>query len=266
MTNIKAQTFYKLHHQDVPFILPNAWDAGSAKMIARTGFCAVATTSAGIAYSHGVPDGNNLDPDIMFDVVERIVHAVDIPVTMDMEAGYGDITQTINRIFEIGAVGANLEDAGGDGVDDLFDLETALDAIKTAKEAIAGRTFVLNARCDTYLTNQPDALDQAIVRGRAYAAGGADCVFIPGVVKHEEIRTLVKEIKAPVNILGGVSATPLSLKDYTDLGVKRITTGGSLMRATYGHLNRTLAQLHGEGRFDYAVDAITDATINDWMR
>lgn len=112
MTKSKAQIFYDLHHKGVPFILPNAWDAGSAKMIARAGFPAVATTSAGIAYSHGLPDGNNLDPELMFAAVERIVRAVSVPVTMDMETGYGDITKTVNRIIEIGAVGANLEDAG----------------------------------------------------------------------------------------------------------------------------------------------------------
>lgn len=265
MTKSKAQIFYDLHHKGVPFILPNAWDAGSAKMIARAGFPAVATTSAGIAYSHGLPDGNNLDPDLMFAAVERIVRAVAVPVTMDMETGYGDITKTVNRIIEIGAVGANLEDAKGGAVDDLFSLDVAVQAVETAKKAVGDRVFVLNARCDTYLTGQPDALDQAVLRGRTYAEAGADCVFIPGVVDHDEIRTLVNEIKTPINILGGVSASPLSLKDYSDLGVNRITTGGSLMRATYAHLNRTLAQLHDEGSFTYACDAIPDAMINDWM-
>ncbi len=265
MANAKAKFFFDLHHKDVPFILPNAWDGGSAKMIARAGFPAVATTSAGIAYSHGVPDGNNLDPDIMFGVVERIVRAVDVPVTMDMETGYGDIAKTIHRILEIGAVGANLEDACGAGINDLFDLDTAVEAIKTAKEAIAGRTFVLNARCDAYLTGQPDALDQALIRGRAYAAAGADCVFIPGVVDLSEIKTLVQEIDAPINILGGVSSQPLCLEDFRQLGVNRITTGGSLMRGTYGHLDRTLGQLKDQGRFDYAIDAIPDTAMNDWM-
>jgi len=265
MAQSQAQTFFALHQDDEPFILPNVWDAGSAKLVERAGFPAIATTSAGIAYSHGVPDGNNLDPELMFAAVERIVRAVSVPVTMDMETGYGDIARTIARIFDVGAVGANLEDAGGEGVDDLFDLTYALEAIGQAKDAIAGRTFVLNARCDAYLTGQVDALDQAVMRGRAYAEAGADCVFIPGVVDYDEIRTLVSEIKAPINILGGVSAKPLSLADYRALGVRRISTGGSLMRATYAHLNRTLNDLSNAGSFDYAVEAIPDAQMGAWM-
>jgi len=260
----KAKTFQSLHDQSVPFIMPNAWNGGSARLIEMAGFKALATTSAGIAYSHGVVDGGLIDPELMFEEMAKIVAAVSIPVTTDIEIGYGNIAKTIQRVKGFGSVGANIEDSDGRTLDDLFEIEKACAQITDAKEA-AGLDFILNARMDTYLTGHPDALAESIKRGQAYVEAGADCVFIPGVVDKDEIKKMVKEIPGPINILAGVSEKPLTLLDYAECGVTRITTGGSLMRATFAALENGLNEIMNEGRFGYATNAISDDRMNKML-
>lgn len=230
-------------------------------MIEIAGFKAIATTSAGIAYSHGVVDGGKIDPELMFDEMEKIIAAVSIPVSTDIESGYGDIPKTIERIKSIGSVGANIEDSNGRTLDDLFEISRACAQVTEAKQC-AGPEFIINARVDTYLTGHPDALAESIRRGIAYAEAGADCVFIPGVANREEIKRLVQEIPAPINMLAGVTATPLSLTDFAQCGVTRITTGGSLMRATFATLHNSLKKMQQDGDFSYATKAICDDQMN----
>lgn len=258
----KVKIFQDLHAGSVPFILPNAWNLGSARMIEKAGFKAIATTSAGIAFSQGHADGGFIDPELMFLEMAKIVAGVSLPVTVDIENGYGDVGATIKRVKAFGGVGANIEDADGRTQADLFEIPKACHQIRLAKEA-AGPDFVLNARIDTYLTGQDDCLSQSIARGLAYVEAGADCIFIPGVVDKAEIKKLVESIPGPINILGGVSAQPLSLKDFHECGVTRITTGGSLMRATFATLQNSLHELSEDGDFSYATNAISDQDMND---
>ncbi|NVK18707.1 MAG: isocitrate lyase/phosphoenolpyruvate mutase family protein [Methylocystaceae bacterium] len=257
----KVQLFRDLHHQDQPFVLPNVWDAGGAYMVQNLGFRAVATTSAGIAYSNGVPDGSIVDASLMFDTIGRIVQAVDIPVTADIESGYGDIAGSIQKLKELGVVGANLEDAVGENIHDLLSFDEALAAVGEAKKA-AGDDFVLNARTDTFLTGQSDALKQAIERGQAFVEAGADCIFVPGAREKDDIATLVKEIPAPINIVAGLSGKVLSVEEYGACGVKRISTGGSLMRRAYRALQDSLLEMRDQGSFEYAYQAIADVDMN----
>jgi 2-methylisocitrate lyase-like PEP mutase family enzyme len=260
----KAQIFKKLHEQSLPFILPNAWNGGSARLIEMAGFKAVATTSAGIAFSHGLADGGFLDPELMFEEMAKIVAAVSIPVTTDIEIGYGNIAKTIERVKAFGSVGANIEDTDGRFLENLFEIKRACEQITDAKQA-GGDDFVINARVDTYLVGHPDALAQSIERGQAYVEAGADCVFIPGVTDKDDIKKLVKEIPGPINILGGVSQHPLNLADYRECGVARISTGGSLMRATFATLENSLKEMMQTGDFTYATHAISDARMNEML-
>lgn len=260
----KAKIFQDLHENPEPFIMPNAWNGGSARLIEMAGFKAIATTSAGIAYSHGVVDGGLIDPELMFEEMAKIVDAVSIPVTTDIEIGYGDIGKTIERVKSFGSVGANIEDSDGRTLDDLFEIEKACAQITDAKEA-AGLDFILNARMDTYLTGHPDVLAETIKRGQAYVEAGADCVFIPGMVDKGEIKKIVKEIPGPINILAGVSEKPLTLSDYAECGITRITTGGSLMRATFATLENSLNEMMNIGGFGYATSAISDDRMNEML-
>ncbi len=258
----KVDIFRELHHQPEPFILPNVWDAGGAYLAQKMGFKAIATTSAGIAFSNGLPDGSVIDPKLIFETVAKIVGVVDLPVTADIESGYGDISGSIKCLKKMGVVGANIEDLGGD---QLLSFDDAVSAIVEAKKT-AGADFILNARTDTYLTNQPNALEMAIERGQAFVEAGADCIFVPGAKNKSDIATLVCEINAPINIVAGLKGEQLTLDEYNRLGVKRVSTGGSLMRRCFATLENALQEIQGQGTFEYSRDAIPDATINELFR
>ena len=185
----KAAVLHALH-TGPGFVLPNAWDAGSARILEQVGFPAIATTSAGISWSSGHPDGEALDRDTMLDDVARIVAAVHVPVTADLEAGYGDtadeVARTVARARELGAVGGNIEDAAGGR---LFPIDEAVERLAAARAAAPRGTFVLNARTDTYFAGTTgDAFDETVTRAIQYFEVGADCVFVPGVVEGETIR------------------------------------------------------------------------------
>ena len=189
----KVAAFLALH-AGPGFVLPNAWDAGSARILEQVGFAAVATTSAGIAWACGVADGGALDRDTMLDHVGRIVAAVGVPVTADLESGYGDtpddVARTVARALAVGAVGGNLEDARG-GV--LFGVGEAVERVAAARAAAPRGSFVLNARTDPYFTSGvADPFSETVERATRYLAAGADCVFVPGVVDADSIRRLAQ--------------------------------------------------------------------------
>ncbi|WP_417798029.1 isocitrate lyase/PEP mutase family protein [Terasakiella pusilla] len=257
----QAEKFKSLHHQKTPFILPNVWEPGGAYLVEKMGFQAVATTSAGIAYSNAMCDGSIIDPTLMFETIEKIVNVVSIPVTADVETGYGDLEKTLKTLQSLGVVGANIEDARGSDLSDLIGFDEAVSAIKSAKETV-GDEFVINARTDTYLTGQKNALEMAIERGNAFLQAGADCIFVPGVRDPKEMAVLVKEIPAPINVVAGLSGTPLSMAEYAACGVKRISTGGSLMRRCFAMLETCLQEMRDQGSFGYANDAIADKSID----
>jgi len=249
-------------HTGPGFVLPNAWDAGSARILEQIGFPAIATTSAGIAWSCGVADGGALDRDTMLEHVGRIVAAVDVPVTADLEAGYGetadDVGRTVARAVELGAVGGNIEDARPGG---LFGIDEGVDHISAARAAAPRGTFVLNARIDTYFAGtRGDVFAETLKRAVRYLEAGADCVFVPGVVEEDTIRRLAAAIPAPLNVVAGL-ANSIDAVTLFSLGVKRVSLGGSLARAALSTLERAGRELHDSGTLGFLDGAIGYADL-----
>ncbi|WP_406832870.1 isocitrate lyase/phosphoenolpyruvate mutase family protein [Pedococcus sp. KACC 23699] len=249
-------------HAGRGFVLPNAWDAGSARILEQVGFPAIATTSAGIAWSLGVPDGGALDLDTMLEHIARIVAAIDVPVTADLEDGYGDtaeqVGRTVARAVQLGVVGANLEDAR-DGR--LYGVDEAIERIAAARDAAASGTFVLNARTDTYFVGTTgDVFAQTLERAGRYLDAGADCVFVPGVVEAETIRRLADAIPGPLNVVAGLANT-IDAPTLFSLGVKRVSLGGSLARAALTTLERAGRELLDTGTLGFLDGAIGYADL-----
>jgi 2-methylisocitrate lyase-like PEP mutase family enzyme len=237
----KAALLNKLHHGPKILVLANAWDAISARIVEEIGFPAVATTSAGVAATLGYPDGQRVLREDMLEVVARIARAVQVPVTADMEAGYGtspeEMAETALALVEAGAVGLNLEDVTGDDENSQVALGLQTEKIGAIREAsaAAGVPLVINARTDVYLMPIGPAetrFERTVERLRAYAKAGADCVFAPALKDAETIAKLVKAVEAPLNILL-VPGAP-NLNELEELGVARASIGSGLMRATLG--------------------------------
>jgi len=266
----KAAVLRKLHQGPKILVLANAWDVISARMVEQIGFPAVATTSAGIAAALGYPDGQRVSRDEMLGVVGRIARAVKVPVTADMEAGYGttpaQMAETARALIEAGAVGLNLEDKTGDDESSQVEIALQVEKIQAIQEAsaAAGVPLVLNARTDIYLMpiGPPETrFERTVERLGAYRKAGADCVFAPALKESETIARLVAAIKAPLNILmmpGGPS-----LDELERLGVARASIGSGLMRATLGRA-RSLARAMFERRDDQALfaEAVPYAEVN----
>jgi 2-methylisocitrate lyase-like PEP mutase family enzyme len=249
----KAEQFRNLHHGPRLLFLPNAWDVASARILEEAGHAAIATTSAGIAYSLGYPDGQNISRDEMLSMVNRIAQAVRVPVTADLEAGYGTtpkaIAETVEAAIEAGAIGMNLEDLSGDDKHPLVDLQQQIEKIRAVREtgAAMGVPFVLNARTDVHLAGigpEVTRFERTVERLRAYRKAGADCVFAPGLSDLETIAKLVKAVEAPLNIL----ATPAcpSIADLEKVGVARVSTGSGIMRAAMGVVQRVAKEMIAE--------------------
>lgn len=256
-----AAAFLALH-AGRGFVLPNAWDAGSARILAQVGFPAIATTSAGIAWSCGVPDGGSLDRDTMLEHVGRIASVVDVPVTADLEAGYGDTAQevgaTVALAAALGVVGANLEDARPGG---LYPIDEAVERVAAARAAAPPGTFVLNARTDTYFGGVAgDPFEETVERATRYVEAGADCIFVPGVAEEDTIRRLVAAIPAPLNVVAGLASTTDAPTLFA-LGVRRVSLGGSLARASFGLLERAGRELLDAGTLGFLDGAIGYAEL-----
>ena len=241
----KAEQFRKLHHGPRLLLLPNAWDVVSARILEECGHPAMATSSAAVAFSLGYPDGERISRDEMLQVAGRIARAVDVPVTADLEAGYGtsakDMVETVKAAIAAGVIGMNLEDVTGDGEGSFVDLPLQVAKIRaicdTAKSL--GIPFVLNARTDIYLLPiGPEAtrFDRTVERLRAYRDAGATCLFAPGVYDRETVAKLVKAVEAPVNILAHPACPPIA--ELEKMGVARVSTGSGLMRAALGLVRR----------------------------
>jgi 2-methylisocitrate lyase-like PEP mutase family enzyme len=249
-------------HAGPGFVLPNAWDAGSARILEQVGFPAIATTSAGIAWATGVPDGGAMDRDTMLEHVGRIVAAVGVPVTADLESGYGDtageVGDTVARAVEVGAVGANLEDAEAGT---LFGIDHAVDRVAAARAAAPHGTFVLNARTDTYFAGTDgDPFAETVERATRYVEAGADCIFVPGVVGEETIRRLAAAVPGPLNLVAGLADTT-DARTLLSLGVKRVSLGGSLARAALTTLERAGRELLDSGTLGFLDGAIGYADL-----
>ncbi|MEW5917868.1 MAG: isocitrate lyase/phosphoenolpyruvate mutase family protein [Gemmatimonadota bacterium] len=234
----RAAHFRGLHSRP-PLVLPNAWDAASARVIERAGATAIATTSAGVAWTYGRRDGEQLTRDDMLEVVARITRTVNVPVTADVEGGYGtgsirDVDQTVRRVVEVGAVGINLEDSPGKDGAGLLAADAHAERIRAAREGAraAGGDIVINARTDVYLyeIGAPETrFDETVARARHYLAAGADCLFVPGVRDAATISALVRAIAAPINILAGPGAPTIA--ELRELGVARVSLGPRLVEA-----------------------------------
>jgi 2-methylisocitrate lyase-like PEP mutase family enzyme len=253
----KAGAFLALHTGS-GFVLPNAWDAGSARILEQVGFPAIATTSAGIAWSYGVPDGGRLGLDTVFEAVGRIVAAVAVPVTADLESGYDDVRATVRRAVDVGAVGGNLEDQVGGT---LFGIDEAADRIAAARDVAPAGTFVINARTDTWFGGATgDLFTETVERAIRYVEAGADCVFVPGVVKEDDVRRLAAAVPAPLNIVAGL-ASLTDAPTLFSLGVKRVSLGGSLARGAYSYLERAGRELLDAGTLGFLDGAISYADL-----
>ncbi len=254
-------------HSGPGFVLPNAWDAGSGRVLEQIGFPAIATTSAGIAWSCGVPDGGAIDRDRMLEHIGRIVDAVAVPVTADLEDGYGDtaaeVGRTVARVAELGAVGANIEDARGVGV---IGVDEAVERLAAARTAAPSGTFVLNARTDTYFAGVTgDVFAETVERAGRYLDAGADCVFVPGVVEEDTIRRLAAAIPGPINVVAGLANT-IDAPTLFSLGVKRVSLGGSLARASLSMLERAGRELLASGTLGFLDGAIGYAELQQRFR
>jgi len=268
----KAMQFRQRHRGPGVLVLPNAWDVASARIIEEAGFPAIATTSAGIAFSLGYPDGQKIPREEMIARIGRIARAVKVPVSADIEAGYGstpeDAARTTRELIQAGAIGMNLEDRSGNPDHPLLDLQLAVEKIRVVREAAAQLRvpMVVNARTDVYLL--PDAQPatgyyEAHRRLTAYRDAGADCVFAPGLKDAETIGRLVRDLQCPVNILA-VAGTP-SVPELEKLGVARVSLGSGPMRATLALLRRMAEELKATGTYSALESALPGAEVNRIM-
>ncbi len=262
----KGTVFKDLHSADGIFVMPNAWNAGSACMLEAAGFPAVGTTSAGISFCLGLPDYEGvLTREAALEETARISDAVRIPVSADTENGYGhtpeEVADTIRRVANTGAVGASIEDFSSDfGTGDLYDRVLSVERIEAAVAAAASLPFpfTLTARAECYLTGHPNPFEESVARAAAYRDAGADCLYVPGITVPETIGMLVKEIGAPINVVMGLSGSPMSVNQLEDLGVKRVSIGGSLARATFGLIRRATEEIRDHGTFTYSEVQVPD--------
>jgi 2-methylisocitrate lyase-like PEP mutase family enzyme len=255
----RAEALLRLHDRTRVLVLPNAWDVASARAIEEAGFPAIATTSAGIAAVLGYPDGQNVSRDEMLEMVARIARKLRVPLTADLEAGYGDAGETVRRALQAGAVGMNLEDAKHGG--GLVPMAEHVEQVQKARAAAKDVHFVINARCDAFFTKiDGDPFDTAIQRGRAYLAAGADCIFYPGLRDVELIGRIVKILNAPVNLLAGPGTPPIA--KLAELGVARVSAGSGTMRAALTAGLRAAEELRDHGTYRYAENILTHAQVN----
>lgn len=245
----------ELHRGPRILVLPNAWDVASARIFEKAGFPAIATTSAGIAFSLGYPDGQRISRDEMIAVVKRIANAVAVPVTADVESGYGDPVATARALVDVGAAGMNLEDVTGDDETSLVDIAAQCKIIEGIR---AATDLVVNARTDIYLMGIGDParrFERAVERVNAYAASGADSLFVPGVRDADTIGKLARAVKGPLNILA-VAGAP-TIPELEHLGVRRVSVGSGPMRASMGLTERIARELLDQGTYT----SMTERTI-----
>ncbi|MFP3986761.1 isocitrate lyase/phosphoenolpyruvate mutase family protein [Streptomyces sp. E11-3] len=274
MTNLKdqARTLHALHTPGRPLVLPNAWDAASARIVAEAGAAAVATTSAGVAWDLGAADGDHLTRDRAIRAVQRIVAAVDVPVTADIESGYGagpdEVAETVRAVLAAGAVGVNIEDALHEGDTPLRAVPDQAERIAAARAAAdaVGVPLFINARIDTYLrgVGAEDArVALTLERAAAFRAAGADGIFVPGVVDPDRVKELVAGIDGPLNVLVGPGAPPVA--ELAALGVARISAGSSIAQAAHALVRRAARELLAAGGYQQLTDGLDYGELNSLL-
>lgn len=257
-----GRRFRRLHERGT-FLMPNAWNAGSALLFESAGFEAVGTTSAGIAFSLGKADtAGVLTIDEALDEAARIAGAVSVPVNVDAENGYGEspeaVADCIRRCIDAGAVGAGVDDYTWDPARPLYDRALAADRIRAAREAAdaSGMPFVLTARAECYLYAVPDAFAESVARSNLYREAGADCLYTPGVAHRDEVAALAREVDGPMNFVVGKGTADYTLAELAELGIRRVSIGGSLLRAAFALAERAAAEMKDQGRFTWAADQL----------
>ncbi len=254
-------------HQAGCFVIPNPWDAGSARLLQQLGFPALATTSSGFAWSLGLPDGA-APRDAVLAHVAAVVAATELPVSADLESGYAPtpegVAETVRRAIAAGVAGLSIEDSTGDPARPLRELAEAVERVAAAREAIraSGADVVLTARAECHLVGHPDPLRESLRRLAAYAEAGADCLYAPGLATREAVAAVVAAAgPLPVNVL--VSRPGFTVRALEDLGVRRVSVGGALARAAWGAFLRAAEELAARGTFDGLADAAPFARLQE---
>ena len=262
----KGSAFRALHEREGAFIIPNPWDAGTARLLAHLGFEALATTSAGYAFSIGQRD-NTVGRDRMMEHVAAIVSATDLPVSADLENGFGDdpdtVAETIRLAAAAGLAGCSIEDSTSRPDDPIYAHELAVERIRAAARVARSLSFpfTLTARAENYLVGRPDLAD-TIKRLQAYQEAGADVLYAPGLASKSDIATVVRSVDRPVNVVMGLRGVQLSLAALSELGVKRISVGSALSRAALGAFLRAAQEMRQQGTFTFANDAASYQDIS----
>jgi 2-methylisocitrate lyase-like PEP mutase family enzyme len=270
---IKAEAFRKLHERAGLFVAPNPWDAGSAKMLASLGFEALATTSAGLAFSIAKPDGEGaVTREETLKNAYDIVNATNLPVSADLENGFGDdpeiCAETILLAAKTGLAGGSIEDSTGKPDSPIYPFDLAVQRVKAAVKAANSLpfTFTLTARAENLINGRPDLKD-TIRRLEAYADAGAHVLFAPGLKTKDEIEAVVKAVAPrPVNVVLGLNSVNFSLEEFAALGVKRISLGSSLARAAYGSFFKAASEIREKGTFSFAADTMPYSAFNALFR
>jgi 2-methylisocitrate lyase-like PEP mutase family enzyme len=272
-TQLSAIAVFRSLHSSGCFLLPNPWDVGSAIYLRHLGFKALATTSAGFAFSRGLTDSVAAVPrDLMLAHIGEVVSATPLPVNADFQTGYADepedVAANVALCIATGVAGLSIEDATGDSAAPLYDFGLAVDRVKAARAAVdaSGIPVVLTARCEAWLVGQSDPARVAVERLIAFAEAGADCLFAPGVREPDEIAAIVKAVSPkPVNVLVSAPNPALSVSRLADLGVRRISVGSALARVAWGAFMRAAQSIVETGSFDAFADATPFGELNDIM-
>lgn len=266
----KGRNFRALHQGDGAFIIPNPWDVGTARLLAHMGFKALASTSMGYAFSVGKCD-NTVGREQIIAHISRIAAATDLPVSADLENGFGDApesaAETIRLAAAAGVVGGSIEDASGRSEDPIYEREHAAERIRAAAEAARSfpYPFTLTGRAENYLHGRPDLKD-TISRLQAYQEAGADVLYAPGLATRDDIAAVTSSVDRPVNVLMGLQGVVLSLAELSPLGVKRVSVGSSLCRAALGAFLRAAREIGEYGTFTYANEAASSREIAEIFR
>ena len=264
--NEKGRLFRELHQRDRAFIIPNPWDAGSARLLAHLGFQALATTSMGYAFSIGRRD-NTLNREETLAYAASIALATNLPVSADLENGFGGtpeaVAETIRRSAATGIVGGSIEDATGRPDKPIYAFEYAVERVRAAVAAARELSFpfTLTARAENYLHRRPDLAD-TIKRLQAYQEAGADVLYAPGLATKDEISAVVRSVDRPVNVVMGLQGVQLNLSDLSEIGVRRVSLGSALCRAAFGTLLHAAREMQEHGTFDFAKSAASPAEIS----
>jgi len=262
----KGQVFRALHQRDHAFIIPNPWDIGTARMLAHLGFEALASTSAGYAFSMGLLDGA-VGREAMIAHVSALTSATDLPVSADLENGFADapevVAETIRLAAAAGVVGGSIEDATGRKEQPIYEQALAAERVRAAAESARalGFPFTLTARAENYINGRPDLRD-TIQRLQAYQEAGADVLYAPGLTSKDDIATLVRSVDRPVNVLMGLPGSSLTLAALSAIGVRRVSVGSALARAALGAFLRAAREMQQNGSFGFAEHAASSREIS----